>query len=62
VQFHPEFPVAAMRGYLHLRAEILRKEGLDAARLSRAVRPSPRARALLRRFLRVAGVSDSGTA
>ena len=57
LQFHPEFPVAAMRGYLRLRAEILRREGLDASRLIGAVRPSPRARALLRRFLRVAGVS-----
>ena len=57
LQFHPEFPVAAMRGYLRLRADILHREGLDAARLSGAVRPSPRARALLRRFVRVAGVS-----
>jgi len=58
LQFHPEFPVAAMRGYLRLRADALQREGLDAARLSGAVRPSPRARALLRRFLRVAGVAS----
>lgn len=57
LQFHPEFPVAAMRGYLRLRADALHREGLDAARLASAVRPSPRARALLRRFLRVADVS-----
>jgi GMP synthase (glutamine-hydrolysing) len=54
VQFHPEFSVAAMRSYLHLRAVALRSEGMDAERLRGAVRPSPRARALLRRFLDVA--------
>jgi GMP synthase (glutamine-hydrolysing) len=54
VQFHPEFSVAAMRGYLRLRAEALRDEGMDAEQLSGAVKHSPRARGLLRRFLRVA--------
>jgi GMP synthase (glutamine-hydrolysing) len=57
LQFHPEFSVAAMRGYLHLRAEALRNEGLDARALSAGVRSSPRARALLRRFLRLAGIA-----
>lgn len=57
LQFHPEFTVAAMRGYLRLRADALRNEGLDAQALSAGVRPSPRARALLRRFLRVAGIA-----
>jgi len=57
VQFHPEFSVAAMRGYLRLRADALRSEGLDAAELSAGVRSSPRARALLRRFLRLAGIA-----
>ncbi len=52
LQFHPEFSVAAMRGYLRLRADVLRNEGMDAGRISAAVRPSPRARALLRRFLK----------
>jgi GMP synthase (glutamine-hydrolysing) len=55
LQFHPEFSVAAMRGYLHLRADALRDEGLDAERIGAAVQSSPRARALLRRFLKSAG-------
>jgi len=55
VQFHPEFSVAAMRGYLRLRADTLRNEGLDAGPIGAAGRPSPRARTLLRRFLKCAG-------
>ncbi|HEY2394950.1 MAG TPA: glutamine amidotransferase [Rudaea sp.] len=55
LQFHPEFSVAAMRGYLRLRADALRNEGLDAECIGAAVQSSPRARALLRRFLKSAG-------
>jgi GMP synthase (glutamine-hydrolysing) len=55
LQFHPEFSVAAMRAYLRLRADALRAEGMDAVELSGRVRASPRARNLLRRFLRIAG-------
>jgi len=55
VQFHPEFSVAHMRGYLSERAEIVDMEGLDAQRLKRAVVASPHARSLLRRFVRIAG-------
>ena len=46
VQFHPEFSVAAMRSYLHLRTEALRNEGMDAEPL-RAIAAdlSPRAAA-----------------
>jgi GMP synthase (glutamine-hydrolysing) len=54
MQFHPEFSVAHMRGYLSERSEIVDMEGLDAQRLKRAVGSSPHARALLRRFVRVA--------
>jgi GMP synthase (glutamine-hydrolysing) len=54
VQFHPEFSVAHMRGYLSERSEIVDMEGLDAQRLKRAVAASPHARALLRRFVRIA--------
>ena len=54
VQFHPEFSVAHMRGYLSERSEIVDMEGLDAQRLKRAVASSPHARALLRRFVRIA--------
>jgi len=57
LQFHPEFTVAAMRGFLRLRADALRDEGLDAQALSAGVRSTSRARALLRRFLRVAGIA-----
>jgi len=57
LQFHPEFSVAAMRGYLRLRADTLASEGLDARVLHAGVRASPRARALLRRFLRLAGIA-----
>jgi len=56
LQFHPEFSVAAMRGYLRLRADALRREGLDDGQLAGGVRSSPRARMLLRRFLRLAGI------
>jgi GMP synthase (glutamine-hydrolysing) len=55
LQFHPEFSVAAMRGYVRLRSDALRNEGMDAARISATVQSSPRARALLRRFLKSAG-------
>lgn len=54
VQFHPEFAVAHMRGYLRERADLLNTEGLDAQRIGREVGASPRARALLRRFARIA--------
>jgi len=54
VQFHPEFGVAHMRGYLRERADAVNGEGLDAQRLSRQVGASPDARALLRRFVRIA--------
>ena len=55
VQFHPEFSAAHMRGYLSERSEVVDMEGLDAQRLKRAVGASPQARALLRRFARIAG-------
>ena len=55
LQFHPEFSVAAMRGYVRLCSDALRNEGMDAARISATVQSSPRARALLRRFLKSAG-------
>lgn len=54
VQFHPEFNVAHIRGYLHERREVVAAEGLDAAALTRAVNAAPHARQLLRRFVRIA--------
>jgi GMP synthase (glutamine-hydrolysing) len=50
MQFHPEFSVAAMRAYLHLRADTLRQEGLNVTALLKAVTAAPVARRLLRRF------------
>jgi GMP synthase (glutamine-hydrolysing) len=54
VQFHPEFSVAHMRGYLHERSEPMDAEGLDSRALSKSVRASPHARDLLRKFVRIA--------
>ena len=52
VQFHPEFSATHMRGYLHARAEVLRKEGRDVLAMEHAIRPTPHARRLLSRFVR----------
>jgi len=49
-QLHPEFSAAVMRAYLRLRADNLRSESLDVAALLDAVRATPHARRLLRRF------------
>ena len=54
VQFHPEFNVPHMRGYLRERFDIVRAEGLDAHGLIRSVSAAPHARSLLRRFVEVA--------
>jgi len=52
VQFHPEFGTRAMAGYIAARADRLRQEGSDPAAMAAAVRPTPAARSLLRRFVR----------
>lgn len=49
-QLHPEFSAEVMRAYLRLRAGNLRNESLDVAALLDAVRATPQARRLLRRF------------
>ncbi len=54
VQFHPEFSVAHMHGYLQERTPAVNGEGLDAQRIIGAVGASPHARLVLRRFARVA--------
>jgi GMP synthase (glutamine-hydrolysing) len=54
VQFHPEFNVPHMRGYLRERAAAVQAEGLDAQALTRAVSAAPHARKLLRRFVEIA--------
>lgn len=53
VQFHPEFSVAHMRGYVRARAAVLRAEGSDPKSIIHAVAAAPVARQLLRRFVRL---------
>jgi GMP synthase (glutamine-hydrolysing) len=50
VQFHPEFSVGHMRGYVHARREALRAEGHSPERISRTISAAPHARGVLRRF------------
>ena len=52
VQFHPEFSAGHMRGYIRARAGALAGEGSDPRALEQAVRAAPRAREVLRRFVR----------
>jgi len=54
VQFHPEFSTTHMRGYIRARREALATEGSDAALMEQAVRATPHARQLLRRFVAIA--------
>jgi GMP synthase (glutamine-hydrolysing) len=52
LQFHPEFGVVHMRGYIQARREALQREGHCHARMLESVRPAPVARTVLRRFVR----------
>lgn len=52
VQFHPEFSAAHMRGYIHARREALAEEGHCPRTLLQGVRAAPKARQVLRRFVR----------
>lgn len=52
LQFHPEFSTGHMRGYIHARKDALAQEGGSAARLAAEVRATPKAREILRRFVR----------
>ncbi len=56
VQFHPEFDSDVMRGYLEVRREVLRGEGLDPDALLAGVREAPEAASLLRRFAALLGL------
>ena len=51
VQFHPEFSTWLMRSYIQARREALGNEGTCARTLQDAVRPAPRARGVLKRFV-----------
>ena len=52
LQFHPEFSVMHMRGYIRARRHALDAESIDPAQCLRDVRPAPMARRVLRRFVR----------
>jgi GMP synthase (glutamine-hydrolysing) len=52
VQFHPEFSTRLMKSYIHARREALTNEGTSHQALLQDVRPAPRAREVLRRFVR----------
>lgn len=53
LQFHPEFDADAMRGYIDMLADGLRKEGADPAALRERVAPTDAAAGLLGRFARI---------
>lgn len=50
MQFHPEFSVDIMRGYLQERTQVLRAEGREVETLLRAVQATPAATRLIGRF------------
>jgi GMP synthase (glutamine-hydrolysing) len=54
-QFHPEFDATVMRGYVRVRADLLRAEGHDPEALAAATRESRESARLLRRFAALAG-------
>ena len=54
VQFHPEFSALHMRGYIAARQDALKQEGHCHRSLLESVRPTPVARKILRRFVRMA--------
>jgi GMP synthase (glutamine-hydrolysing) len=54
LQFHPEFGVRQMRAYIRARDGALADEDFDVPGLLREVRPGPQARAMLRRFAKLA--------
>ncbi len=56
LQFHPEFSVDHMRGYVRARRDALQREGQCHRGMAKSVKPTPHARGLLRRFVRHAAV------
>jgi len=55
VQFHPEFDADTVRAYLAARTEKVRAEGLDPEALDAAIRETPVAARILRRFAELIG-------
>jgi GMP synthase (glutamine-hydrolysing) len=58
VQFHPEFSLTHMRGYVEAKHDALAREGRCARHLSRSLSATPHARHVLRRFVRHARRAD----
>ncbi|MGM9427328.1 glutamine amidotransferase [Hydrogenophaga sp. MI9] len=54
VQFHPEFSDEALRAYLDGMGPTLASEGLDAAQIATALKPTPEAASVLPRFAQLA--------
>lgn len=54
VQFHPEFSDEALRAYLDGLGPTLAQQGLDAAQIANALRPTPEAASVLPRFAQLA--------
>jgi GMP synthase (glutamine-hydrolysing) len=54
VQFHPEFSIAMMRGYITARHEKLLHEGIHPPTIHGTVTAAPLARKVLKRFIDVA--------
>lgn len=52
VQFHPEFSVERMRGYVQARADVLRDAGHCPRSRWRSIGAAPQARRVLRQFVR----------
>ena len=53
VQFHPEFNTDLMRAYIRRKRHVLREEGRDPHQVLETVTPTPHARSLLQRFVRI---------
>lgn len=57
VQFHPEMDADVLADYVAGRRQLMLEEGLDAERIASEIRDTPESRALLARFLALAGVA-----
>lgn len=62
LQFHPEFSVEVMRGYLRRRRQAARGECTEDCCVDRADAPAPMARRLLRRFREYARAGSAALA
>jgi len=58
VQFHPEFDGDVVRGYVRVRSELMRAEGLAPERALESAKDTPHGQEVLRRFVRLPAVSQ----